>query len=188
MWRGPRKMKMTGPRKLTQRQQFVVFFAGIFVLLLVPVFKTVTHLPPYMGILMGLGFLWLLTEILHGQKDEDDKHVLSVVYALRKIDTPSVLFFFGILVSIAALQSSGILLSFATWMSTTISDENLIVLTSVCCPPWWIMCRWSRPFRECIRWPTTQPTITSGISGILYRHRWKHAHYWFSRWCCGNGH
>ena len=82
-----------------------------------------------MGILLGLGLLWLLTEILHGGKDDEDKHVLSVVYALRKIDTPSVLFFFGILVSIAALQSSGILSGLATWMTQTITDKNLIGLT-----------------------------------------------------------
>jgi Na+/H+ antiporter NhaD/arsenite permease-like protein len=112
--------------KLTPRQQSIVFFTGLLILILVPVFKTLTHLPPYMGILLGLGVLWIVTEILHGGKDDEDKHALSVVYALRKIDTPSVLFFFGILVSIAALQSAGILSSFAGWMSATIANENLI--------------------------------------------------------------
>jgi len=115
--------------KLTASQQSIVFFAALFILILVPVFKTLTHLPPYMGILLGLGLLWIITEILHGGKDEEDKHNLSVVYALRKIDTPSVLFFFGILVSIAALQTSGILSGLATWMSNTLSNENLIGLT-----------------------------------------------------------
>ena len=118
-----------GEKKLTARQQSIVFFSGVLILVLVPVFKTLTHLPPYMGILLGLGLLWLLTEILHGGKDDEDKHVLSVVHALRKIDTPSVLFFFGILVSIAALQSSGILSDLASWMTKTISDQNLIGLT-----------------------------------------------------------
>lgn len=114
---------------LTAKQKSIVFFAGMLVLILVPVFKTLTHLPPYMGILFGLGILWLLTEIIHGGKDEEDKHVLSVVYALRKIDTPSVLFFFGILASIAALESSGILLEAANWMDTKIANQNLIGLT-----------------------------------------------------------
>lgn len=125
----PQNTTQQDPKKLTPRQQSVVFFSGVLILILVPVFKTLTHLPPYMGMLMGLGLLWLLTEILHGGKDDEDKHVLSVVYALRKIDTPSVLFFFGILVSIAALQSAGILQELATWMSATIPGENLIGLT-----------------------------------------------------------
>ena len=101
-------------KALSIRHQMIVFFSGVLMLLMVPVFKTVTHLPPYMGILIGLGVLWIITEIIHGKKDEVDKHILSVVYALRKIDTPSILFFFGILVSIAALQSAGILTSLAT--------------------------------------------------------------------------
>ncbi|HOZ87193.1 MAG TPA: sodium:proton antiporter NhaD [Bacteroidia bacterium] len=125
----PVQEDQNGHKKLSPRQQSIVFFAGVLILVLVPVFKTITHLPPYMGILLGLGLLWLLTEILHGGKDDEDKHVLSVVYALRKIDTPSVLFFFGILVSIAALQSSGILSGLATWMTQTITDKNLIGLT-----------------------------------------------------------
>lgn len=116
-------------KALPRNQQLIVFFSGVLILILVPVFKTLTHLPPYMGILIGLGLLWVITEIIHGKKDEEDKHTLSVVYALRKIDTPSILFFFGILVSIAALQSAGILSSVAEWMSLTIANDNLIVLS-----------------------------------------------------------
>ncbi len=125
----PENNLVNDSKKLSPRQQSVVFFSGVLILLLVPVFKSLTHLPPYMGMLLGLGLLWLLTEILHGGKDDEDKHVLSVVYALRKIDTPSVLFFFGILVSIAALQSAGILGNLATWMSANIPGQNLIGLT-----------------------------------------------------------
>jgi Na+/H+ antiporter NhaD/arsenite permease-like protein len=116
-------------KALSTKHQMIVFLSGVFILMLVPVFKTVTHLPPYMGILIGLGVLWVITEILHGKKDEEDKHALSVVYALRKIDSPSILFFFGILVSIAALQSAGILTSMASWMSQTLGNDNLIVLS-----------------------------------------------------------
>lgn len=116
-------------KALSIKHQMIVFLSGVFILILVPVFKTLTHLPPYMGILIGLGLLWLITEIIHGKKDEEDKHALSVVYALRKIDTPSILFFFGILVSIAALQSAGILTSLAAWMSKTLVNDNLIVLS-----------------------------------------------------------
>lgn len=125
----PLENEVNGTKKLSPHQQSIVLFCGVLVLILVPVFKTVTHLPPYMGILFGLGILWLITELLHGGKDDEDKHVLSVVYALRKIDTPSVLFFFGILVSIAALQSSGILSDLATWMTNTITNKNIVGLT-----------------------------------------------------------
>lgn len=77
----------------TARQRRTVFWVGISSLLFVPVFKTLTHLPPYMGILFGLGVMWVITEIIHSGKDEEEKGLLSVNHALRKIDTPSILFF-----------------------------------------------------------------------------------------------
>ncbi len=114
---------------LSQSQQLIVFTSGVVILCLVPVFKTVTHLPPYMGILIGLGTLWIITEILHSNKDEEDKHNLSVVHALRKIDTPSILFFLGILVSISALQSTGILTHVAQWLTATLHNINILVIS-----------------------------------------------------------
>jgi Na+/H+ antiporter NhaD/arsenite permease-like protein len=114
---------------LTATQQATVLFSGIFILILVPVFKTITHLPPYMGILIGLGVLWIITEIMHGRKPEREKHYLSVSHALRKIDSPSILFFLGILLSIAALESVGVLHAVAEKMSASIGNENIIVLS-----------------------------------------------------------
>jgi len=114
---------------LSQKHQSIVFFSGVLILIMVPVFKTVTHLPPFMGILIGLGILWVITEIIHGKKDEEDKNTLSVVYALRKIDTPSILFFLGILVSVAALQSIGTLSEVAHWMTAKIQNENIIIIS-----------------------------------------------------------
>ena len=104
-----------------------VFVSGILILLLVPVFKTITHLPPYMGMLLGLGIMWVITEIIHHEKDTRDKHFLSVLYALRKIDTPSILFFLGILISVAALQSIGALLSMAHYLDDQIGNPVIIV-------------------------------------------------------------
>ncbi|MCC7303561.1 MAG: sodium:proton antiporter NhaD [Bacteroidia bacterium] len=104
-----------------------VFYFGIAMLLFVPVFKTVTHLPPYMGILFGLGLLWIVTEIIHYQKDDEDKGAYSVLHALRKIDMPSILFFLGILLAVSALQSTGLLSELATWMNDTIGNLNIIV-------------------------------------------------------------
>jgi Na+/H+ antiporter NhaD/arsenite permease-like protein len=114
---------------LSQTQKSFVFFSGVLILVLVPVFKTVTHLPPYMGILIGLGILWIITEVIHGKKEEEDKRHLSVVHALRKIDTPSILFFLGILVSVAALQSIGLLSSLAQWLTVTLHNVNIMVIS-----------------------------------------------------------
>jgi len=114
---------------LSQNHKSIVFFSGVTVLVLVPVFKTVTHLPPYMGILLGLGILWVITEIIHDKKDVPTKHTLSVAQALRKIDMPSILFFLGILICIAALQSTGVLTTTANWMSATIRNINAIAIS-----------------------------------------------------------
>jgi len=116
-------------KPLPKKQQQIVLISGILVLVLVPVFKTLTHLPPYMGILLGLGMLWIITEIIHGSKDDDDSRKYSVVQALGKIDTPSILFFLGILISIAALQSTGILTHIAEFMTTSIGNDSIIVIS-----------------------------------------------------------
>jgi Na+/H+ antiporter NhaD/arsenite permease-like protein len=110
------------------RDRNIVFISGILILLLVPVFKTFTHLPPFMGMLMGLGIMWVITEIIHHQKDTQDKHFLSVLYALRKIDTPSILFFLGILISVASLQSIGALMNVAQQLDQQIGNPAIIVI------------------------------------------------------------
>lgn len=113
----------------TKLQRNIIFFSGIGVLLFVPIFKTLTHLPPFMGMMFGLGILWLISEIVHKDKDEEDKAAFSVVYALRKIDTPSILFFLGILISISALQSTGQLAQLAQFMDDKIGNIDLIAIS-----------------------------------------------------------
>ncbi len=124
----PDAVENTNTQSLSQKHQSIVFFSGVIILMLVPVFKTVTHLPPFMGILIGLGILWVITEILHSGKNDEDKHALSVVHALRKIDAPSILFFLGILVSISALQSIGTLSDIAQWLTVKIHNDDIIVI------------------------------------------------------------
>lgn len=97
----------TNPPETTSFERNLVLALGLAALVFVPVFKTVTHLPPYMGILFGLGVLWVTTEFLHRDKEHEHKHPLSVVGVLRKVDTPSVLFFLGILLAVAALATAG---------------------------------------------------------------------------------
>jgi Na+/H+ antiporter NhaD/arsenite permease-like protein len=115
-------------KSLPRSQQRLVLFGGISALISVPVFKTLTGLPPYMGILLGLGVMWVITEILHASKKEDYRR-FTVVHALRQIDTSTILFFLGILVAISALQSTGILLKMAHAMTVAIGNQSIILMS-----------------------------------------------------------
>ena len=81
-----------------------------------------------MGMLLSLGVMWVLTELMHSKKELDEKGTLSVNHALRKIDTPSILFFFGILMSIAALEQVGLLEQSALWLDHTFGDIKVIAV------------------------------------------------------------
>jgi Na+/H+ antiporter NhaD/arsenite permease-like protein len=128
---GGEKIQNLRSRVLSPREQRIgklVFFLGVGALLFVPVFKTITHLPPFIGMMFGLGILWIVTEMLHRKGDDEKRNSHSVVGALQRIDMPSILFFLGILLSISALQAIGILPSLAIWLDRTIGDLNVIVL------------------------------------------------------------
>ncbi|MBR5831390.1 MAG: sodium:proton antiporter, partial [Bacteroidales bacterium] len=107
-------------------QRTLVFCVGIGALLFVPVFKTVTHMKPYMGVLLGLGVLWIITEIIHRKETEHNKdlHISSVI---SRIDTPSILFFLGILLAVAGLQSAGHLSLLAGGLDTAFEGNFLII-------------------------------------------------------------
>jgi Na+/H+ antiporter NhaD/arsenite permease-like protein len=87
----------------------IILFTGIGLLIFVPVFKTVTHMPPFMGMLFALGIIWFVSSFIHLNKHSEDRYRYSVTHALRKIDTSSILFFLGILLAVSALQIFGIL-------------------------------------------------------------------------------
>lgn len=112
----------------TVSERNTVFLLGVGILIFVPIFKTITHLPPFMAMLFGLSIMWIATEMIHSGKDSEDKDFFTVVYALRKIDTPSILFFLGILISISALQTTGILSNLAQWLTQTIANDTIIVM------------------------------------------------------------
>lgn len=107
----------------------IMLVMGLGSLLFVPIFKTITHLPPYMGVLLGLGIVWVVSEILHSGKDEEERKPFSVAHALSKIDTSSILFFLGILIAIAALESTHLLTDLAMWMDKAIGNQDIIVTT-----------------------------------------------------------
>ncbi|HEY5507819.1 MAG TPA: SLC13 family permease, partial [Paludibacter sp.] len=113
---------------LSKTKQKIILGLGILILILVPVFKTYTHLPPFMGMLFGLGILWVVTEIMHGSDEFESKTHLSLVNALHRIDISSILFFLGILMAIASLQTSGILTFLASWLAKTIGNQSVIVM------------------------------------------------------------
>lgn len=113
---------------LSRRKQISILILGILILVLVPVFKTFTHLPPFMGMLLGLGVLWIATEIMHKAEGHQAKKHLTLANALHKIDISSILFFLGILMAVAALESSGILSTMALWLIKTIGNISIIVM------------------------------------------------------------
>ncbi len=104
----------------TQGERKSILIMGVSALLFVPVFKTFTHLDPYMGMLFGLGVMWVTTEIMHRKKSGEDKRKLSVVGILTKVDVPTVLFFLGILTAVSSLSSGGQLQLLAGYL-----DEKL---------------------------------------------------------------
>ena len=112
--------------KTTSFERNTVFICGVLGLLFVPVFKTITHLPPFMGMMLSLGAMWLLTELMHREKNIEDKSKLSVIGVLRKIDSASVLFFLGILLAVSALQEAGHLIVAAESLKTYLNDIYLI--------------------------------------------------------------
>ena len=109
-----------------KRDSNIVLFAGIGLLLFVPVFKTVTHLPPFMGMLLALGLMWVINSIIHKNKAAEYAEKFTVARALQKIDTPSILFFLGILLAVSALQSYGILSVVAASLTKTLHNDYTI--------------------------------------------------------------
>ena len=96
------------------RDSYLILIIGLTLLLLTPVIKILTNLPPFMVMLFALGILWLVVSVLHYNNNLTVEDKPTVSTALQKIDTPSILFFLGILLSISALQSFGILSDLAT--------------------------------------------------------------------------
>lgn len=105
----------------------LMFAVGLMALISVPVFKTVTHLPPYLGMMFGLGVLWIVSELINPHLDEAIRKKYTAGHALARIDLPSVLFFLGILLAVSALQTMGTLQNFAQYLSTTIGDNRIII-------------------------------------------------------------
>ena len=105
-----------------------MFFLGLGVLIAVPAFKTVTHLPPFIGVLLGLGLLWLVGDILHRGKSLEERSELQLSHALSRIDMSSIVFFIGILLAVATLEHTHILTGLAQWLDSTVGRQDIIVM------------------------------------------------------------
>jgi Na+/H+ antiporter NhaD/arsenite permease-like protein len=125
---GSAKVKEHGLRYKTSRfEQNLMFIMGLGILMCVPIFKTITHLPPFMGILFGLGILWLTGELIHRKKEDEDKEHLTLGRALKQIDMSSIVFFIGILLAVATLEHTHILGALAKWLDQNVGRQDVIV-------------------------------------------------------------
>lgn len=106
----------------------LMFFLGLGILVAVPAFKTTTHLPPFMGVLFGLGLLWLVGDLVHRDKPDEHKEHLTLVHALKQIDMSSIVFFVGILLAVACLEHTHLLEGLARWLDQQVGRQDLIVL------------------------------------------------------------
>jgi Na+/H+ antiporter NhaD/arsenite permease-like protein len=112
----------------TPFERQLMFCLGLGILVAVPAFKTWTSLPPFMGILFGLGLLWLVGDLVHKEKPDQDKAHLTLGHALTRIDLPSIVFFIGILLSVATLEHTHILKDVAQWLDNTVGRQDVIVM------------------------------------------------------------
>ncbi len=121
---------------ITRGQRNLIFWMGVGALIFVPVFKTFTHLPPFVGMLFALGVMWVFTEIFYNAKMLERAKELRLPKVISRVDMPSILFFLGILMAVAVLQATGILNATATFLNDEIHNVPLIatvlgVLSSV---------------------------------------------------------
>ena len=108
----------------TKSQRNLVFFSGVAGLLFVPFFKSITHYPPFMGMMLSLGCIWLLTDILHRKDNKEDRRYFSAYHALEKMDVPTLLFFLGILLAVGSLQAAGQLGQMAIFLDNEIGTDT----------------------------------------------------------------
>ena len=123
----PREVN-AGQIETTAFERQLMFFMGLGILVAVPAFKTITHLPPFLGILFGLGLLWLVGDLMHREKSDQDKERFTLISALTRIDMSSILFFVGILLAVASLEHAHILTSVAQWLNAVVGRLDVIVI------------------------------------------------------------
>jgi Na+/H+ antiporter NhaD/arsenite permease-like protein len=116
------------PSDTTPFERNLMFTLGVVTLLSVPAFKAITHLPPFLGILFGLGILWAIGDLVHRQKGHEERQRVTIAHALRRIDMSAIVFFIGILLAVATLEHAGVLATLARWLDAEVGRLDVIVL------------------------------------------------------------
>ncbi len=124
----PRQVDSEHGLRTTTFERNLMFCMGLGVLVAVPAFKTITHLPPFMGVMFGLGILWLAGDLVHRHKEDIARQHLTLAHALSKIDMGSLVFFIGILLAVATLEHTHILASLARWLDQNVGRQDVIVM------------------------------------------------------------
>ncbi len=173
--------------KIRAAEKNIVFFLGIGVLVSVPVFKILTGLPPYVGILIGLGVLWLVTEVIHKNKNDEEKMNFSVIKALKKMDMSTILFFLGILLAVSSLETAGILSKLAVWADQTFKSVIILGLyrLSFCNNRQCFPCR--RINGNVPSFSLSNRPLFLGAHCLLHRDWRKHSDYRFGGRCSSHG-
>ena len=109
-------------------ERTLMFFLGLGILVLVPVFKAATHLPPFLGVLFGLGILWAVGDLVHRKEEDLRKQRLTIARALTRIDMSAVVFFVGILLAVSVLEHTHLLSSLAHWLERSVGRLDAIVV------------------------------------------------------------
>lgn len=122
-FRKKRNVHNEGNSSVHPAENIAILVVGISLLIFVPVFKTLTHMPPFMGMLLALGILWFVSNFARSKKHPEERHKYTVTYALQKIDTSSILFFLGILLAVSALQATGVLHQLAEFTTVHLKNE-----------------------------------------------------------------
>lgn len=112
--------------EITKFERKLIFALGVGGLCCVPVFHTITELPPFMGILLVLGILWCVTEIIYRKKEEHDPMAKRVTKLLSRIDITTIMFFLGILMAVATLSETGVLVALGQWLDNAIGNDYLV--------------------------------------------------------------
>lgn len=115
-------------RHLKKKDRLFILILGILCLLFVPVFKTITHLPPFMGVLMGVGLLWVYTDSIYKRRSIDQNLKLDLGRVVHRIDGATLLFFLGILLAVDALKVAGILSDFSLWLDSRVGNVYVVNL------------------------------------------------------------
>lgn len=124
----PESIQQAHDKTLQPWHSNLFLILGFCGLIFVPIFKSVTHLPPFMGMMFSLSVIWIISEFIKHDLDEATRSSTNVVGVLKKIDTASILFFLGILLAVGSLQSAGVLKTVASWLTDNVSNMQVVAL------------------------------------------------------------